>query len=277
MKRIDKPDDKFRKISHSQLGKTVHKYFGLPGKFIGTLLNEIPDGENKEKRTDGGYKVELDGDEMIILIEDESSGVNKEELLKIFGYSVTMRYLSSLPVFSVITTTVPLEGCDQYVFSSPTNKFLPIIISFNEFDGNQRLEKARIKVRNNEWWNDVEGYDLVNIPKMFDDGNDMILEEVCVLFSKMRMENKYIKYALGRCLRCMISKYAITLDDVARLEGVIDMFKLKGDAYAYLEEIREEGRVEGRVDLARKIAERLGMAEAVEISGLSEDQILNSP
>ena len=67
----------------------------------------------------------------------------------------------------------------------------------------------------------------------------------------------------------MISKYAITLDDVARLEGVIDMFKLKGDA--------EEGRVEGRVDLARKIAERLGMAEAVEISGLSEDQILNSP
>ena len=55
------------------------------------------------------------------------------------------------------------------------------------------------------------------------------------------------------------------------------MFKLKGDAYAYLEEIREEGRVEGRVDLARKIAERLGMAEAVEISGLSEDQILNSP
>ena len=38
-----------------------------------------------------------------------------------------------------------------------------------------------------------------------------------------------------------------------------------------------EGRVEERVDLARKIAERLGMAEAVEISGLSEDQILNSP
>nr|WP_295604838.1 hypothetical protein [uncultured Methanobrevibacter sp.] len=75
----------------------------------------------------------------------------------------------------------------------------------------------------------------------------------------------------------MISKYAITLDDVARLEGVIDMFKLRGDADAYLEEIREEGRVEGRVDLARKIAERLGMAEAVEISGLSEDQILNSP
>lgn len=278
IKRIDKPDDKFRKISHTMLGKTVHKYFELPGKFIGTIENEIPDGKNNEKRTDGGYQVSFNGN-MIISIEDESSVVNMETLEKIYKYCVNMEYVFGSPVYSVITTIVPLENCMESYSPSETMLYLPKIISFNEFDGDKRLENARIKVRNDEEWDDVEGYDLVNIPKMFDKGNDIALEEVCELFSQMRMSNRFIKYALGRCLQCMISKYAKSLDDVFRLEEMINMVSLKGDADAYIEEIREEARVEGkleeRLDLARKFARSFDIDEVARISGLSKDQILS--
>lgn len=288
-KRIDKPDDRFRKISHTMLGKTVHKYFGLPGKFIATIENEIPDGENNEKRTDGGYKVEFNGN-MIISIEDESSGVNMSTLEKIYRYCVNMEYVFNSPVYSVITTIVSLKTCRESYSPSETMIYLPRIISFNDFDGEERLETARAKIRNNEEWTDVEGYDLVNIPKMFDDKNDVVLEEVCELFSQMRMSNKFIRYGLGRCLQCMISKYAKTLDDVLRLEEVISMVSLKGDADAYIEGLCEEarikglaeGRVEGRfearveerLDLAKKLVKRLDIEEVAEITGFTKEQIL---
>lgn len=278
-KRHDKSEDTLRKLSHAYLGETVHKYFGLPGEYKHAIENEFPDKDGKEKRTDGAYIVDLDGKDMIISIEDESSVVNEETLKKIYGYCVNMEYGCNLPVHSVITTPIPLDRCKKVYFLSETLQYMPKIISFNEFDGEEHLEYARAKVNNNELFSDVEGYDLVNIPKMFGKGDYEVLEEVCELFSNMRMEDKKTKFQLSKALECNIHKYAKT-EDIKRLMEVVNMMKIRKDAKQIIEEVHEEGRQEGRqeerLDLTRKFAEKFNIDEVSQISGLSKEQILKT-
>ena len=85
-KRMDKSDDALRKMSHAYLGKTTHEYFGLPGEYKRNIENEFPSKDGEERRNDGAYIVENNGEEMIISMEDESSIVNKKALAKSYGY-----------------------------------------------------------------------------------------------------------------------------------------------------------------------------------------------
>ena len=184
-----------------------------------------------------------------------------------------------MDIYTVITTVVPLDKCKDFIYAPETLKLMPKIISFVEFDGEERMERARDLLRHDADWSDIEGYDLVCIPKMFTKDNDIILEEVCDIFSKMKMENRYMKYHLGRCLQCMIHKYAKTWNDVVRLEGVIKMCNLNMDADTYIEQIEEKGIKKGygkgELNMARRFAEEFGIDKATAISGFSKDQILN--
>lgn len=289
-KRMDKSDDALRKMSHAYLGKTTHEYFGLPGEYKRNIENEFPSKDGEERRNDGAYIVENNGEEMIISMEDESSIVNKKALAKSYGYCVNMQYAYKLPVYSAITTPIPLNKCTKVYCPSETLKFLPRIISFNEFDGEERLEYARAKIDKNETFSDIECYDLINIPKMFDENRTEVLEEVCNIFSKIKIEDKEEKFRLTNCLKCVINKYAETIEDINRLIEVIDMVKVTEDTRQIvrdvfkeeLEEASEKAEEKGmekgikkeRVNLARKFAERFNIDEVAEISGLTKEQIL---
>lgn len=279
-KRMDKSEDVLRKMSHAYLGETTHKYFGLPGKYKHNIENEFPDTGGKERRTDGSYIVENNGKDMIISIEDESAAVNKKTLAKSYGYCVNMQYAYNLPVYSTITTPTPLNKCTKYYYPSETLKYLPRIISFNEFDGNERLEYARAKINKNETFSAVECYDLINIPKMFDGNNAEILEEVCDIFSKIKIEDPEMRFRLTNCLECIIHKYARTNNDINRLKEVINMAKVSEDTRqivreVYKDEIEEESE-KREINLAIKFIDKIGIDEVVKISGLSKEQILNS-
>ena len=302
-RRMKNPEDRLRKRSHAILGETVHQYFNLPGQYIGAIENEIPDGDNKEKKTDGSYIVKIDKIEMIINIEDESSGITKESLNKSFGYAINMIYAHKLPIYSVITTPIPLEKCEKEYYYSKTLLFKPKIISFNEFDGDEKLKKYENKTNKEEYFSNIEGYDLINIPRMYDKNNAEILEKVCILFSKMKMKDDLIKYELGKCLECVIHKYAKTLDDINRLEEVINMTKVVNHRKEFIKNIQQkgikqginqgrkqgikqgikqglnqgikQGQKEGEIKLARKIAETIGIEETTKITGISKEEILN--
>ena len=247
----------------------------------------------------GAYIVEDDGKKLIINIEDESSIVNEETLAKTYGYCVNMEYAYNLPVYSVITTPIPLNKCTNTYWPSKTLKYIPHIISFNELDGNKKLEYARSKINEDECFSNLEAYDLINIPKMFNENNDEVLEEVCNLFSKMKMEKKIDKFKLGKGLECVINKYGRSTDDIKRLTDMINMTKVSEDVRQIVREVykdeldeermkvkeermkvkeermKAEKEREKRIDLARKFAEKLSIEEVVEISGLSKEQILN--
>ncbi|ADC47944.1 hypothetical protein mru_2094 [Methanobrevibacter ruminantium M1] len=109
-------------------------------------------------------------------------------------------------------------------------------------------------------------------------GNEVI-EEVCILFNKIKMKNGRVKIQLARCLDCLINKYGGTLEEINRLEGLINMTKLINLEKEYEDRLRQEGeekgRQEGKLELARKLVKEYGVDEVVRISGLSKEKILN--
>ena len=275
-RRMKNPEDRLRKRSHAILGETVHQYFNLPGQYIGAIENEIPDGDNKEKKTDGSYLVQIGEIKIIINIEDESSRINKESLSKSFEYAINMIYAHKLAIYSVITTPIPLKKCEKNIILAKQSYL---------------SQKYKNKIKNDEYFSNTEGYDLINIPRMYEKNNEEILEKVCIIFSKMKMKDDLIKYELGKCLECVIHKYAKTLDDINRLEEVINMTKVVNHRKEFIKNIQQkgikqginqgrkegikQGQKEGEIKLARKIAETIGIEETTKITGISKEEILN--
>lgn len=128
-----------------------------------------------------------------------------------------MKYAFKKPVIPVITTPHKVDESLISVGIFPTTYTDIILISYPTLDGRERLSTIKKKIDNNNVLTTVEGMNLVMIPKMFTSGNAEILEEVCDLLKKARIEDKFFKYELVLEMRCMIHKYAETLDDITRL------------------------------------------------------------
>lgn len=301
-RKIHNPEDTFIKRSHAYLGDIMHNYHNLPGKYIKPITNQFPDKDGKEKKTDGSYiihledeeeyerisnfyRVELDekdmkkifkkgcqfsdAKEMIINIEDESSRVNCATLAKDLEYSDIMRYAYKLPVYSVITTPLPKERCKEY-YVSGTTIFIPKIISYDEMDGRAKLEEHRKRVNNGVLFTNEEGYELILILRMIDEHNMEILEEVCDLYYRMKLSNPSVKWELGKCLECLINKYADTLEDINYLEGLIHMEEINNLRIEREKRIHEEGRLE----LAREFVKEFGADKVSKISRIDKKLLL---
>ena len=290
-------NDVLRKISHAFLGETVHKYYKLPGEYQGEITNELPNSRGEQRRTDGAYFSKRENRKIVISIEDQNSQINQKTLERLNEYCNILQYKTRTPVYSVITTSLPLDKCMDTYSSTETFKYTPHIISFKEFDGEKRLEEARARVIKEEFFDGIQGYDLINIPKMFDENNAEILEEVCELFSKMKMEDQDMKFRLSMALAAVISIYAKTDKDIIRLKEVINMIEVRSDTRQFIlesfhEELEEE-RLKGiqkaeeekqkgiqkaeeeKLSLARQFAEKIDIEIVAEISGFSKEEILN--
>ena len=112
-------------------------------------------------------------------------------------------------------------------------------------DGRANLEMHSERVNNGVLFTNEEGYELILTLRMIDEHNMEILEKVCDLYYRMRLSDSNIKYELGKCLECLINKYADTLEDINHLEGLIHMDEMKNLRIAREERIYEEGRKEG--------------------------------
>lgn len=70
---------------------------------------------------------------------------------------------------------------------------------------------------------------------------------------------------------CMIHKYAKTLGDIERLEGVIGLQKVLTSRQYQDKLIRDQGAF----SMALKFMDALGVDEAVRISGFSKEELLS--
>lgn len=55
---------------------------------------------------------------------------------------------------------------------------------------------------------------LILIPKIFTSNQDIVLEDVCELLPKLKLDDEEFKLELIFEMRCVIHKYAKTLDDI---------------------------------------------------------------
>ena len=264
--RMNNPEDQLIKRMIVYFGERIHNYLKIPGKFKHNCSNEYP-GPDGEKRIDVCYIICLNDKRQLVDLEDESSRVNDETLKKIIHYSRNIECGRNIPVVSVITTTVPLEKCLKEMKISETKILKPIIISFPEFDGEEKLENLRNKINNGKIIDEMEALDLLFITKMFKKDNELILEEVCELLSKMKVEDLEFKENMKICMQCVIHKYAKTIEDIQRLEKVIKLTRKFETYEETLTRIGKEEREKIGIEKGEKIGiekgEKIGMDKGI--------------
>lgn len=248
--RITNPEDALIKRQAAYAGDVKHKYYNLPGEYISPCVNEIPKADGTRLRVDSAYFILLDGEEMVMNHEDESSRVDEKTLKKIYDYAITLEYFFGLHSVSAISTTVPIEKCQTKYKPSPSITFEPIIKSCPEYDEWEKINIIVDKIENNESFLNEEALDLVMIPRMANGNHEKILETVCELLTKIKLLDEEFRLELVIEMRYMIHKYARTLKDISRLEEVIGLHE-RMTAREYqdrllIEKGRNEGRDEGR-------------------------------
>lgn len=174
-------------------------------------------------------------------------------------------------MISVITTTLPLKNCNVNFNISPTLHFKPIVISYPEYNGSERLSTIKTKIDNKEILTKVEAMNLVMIPKMFTSNQDIVLEEVCELLPHAKIEDNDFKLELIFEMQCVIHKYAKTLDDIERLEGEIGLQEAMTAKQFQDQKLIEQGEFK----VALKVKKLFGIKSALLIADFTEEELEN--
>jgi hypothetical protein len=242
-------------------------------------MNEYPNVGGGVPRTDTTYYINYHGRKCIMNWEDESIHVDEETFKKLNKYRVNLEYFFKTDVISAITTIVPLEKCKLDFDSSPTLPFKPILISYPELDGSERLSTITTKINNKEILTKVEALNLIMIPKMFTSNQEIVLEKVCELLPQAKIHDIDFRLELVFEMQCVIHKYAKTLEDIERLEGVIGLQEaITAKQFQDQKLINQgisQGIKQGAFELALKFKKDLGIEKVLEISDFTREELEN--
>ena len=277
IKRMDKPNDNLVKRQASYAGDVMHEYNGFPGTYAGPCMNEYPNAGGGVPRTDTTYYVIYHGRKCVFNWEDESGRVDESTFRKINKYRINLEYFFKRDVISAITTITPLEKCKLDFDSSPTLPFKPIVISYPEWEGSERLNTITTKVKDKKILTKVEAMDLVMIPKMFTSNQDIVLEKVCELLPHARIPDFDFKLELIFEMQCVIHSYAKTLDDIKRLEGVIGLQNAvtakEFQDQKLIDQGYNQGYGQGAFEQALKFKKAIGIEKVLENTDFTREEL----
>ena len=294
--KMKNPEDTFMKRQFTYLGELAHEFFNLPGEYLGSECNEYPHVDGGIPRADIVYSVNIkDQGRYIINIEDETSEVNEKTLKKSYNYKSNIYYKTKEPVISVITTTLPQEKCLKELWISMTELFKPIILSLPDGNAWKRLNIMINKAKNEEEFSDIEGLELINLPRFCLKNQDKAIELICRELPNLKIRDEYVKNELIYSMQCMIHKYAKTDDDIIELEEMIGLRQIMKKRSPVLDSMerqgilkgRKEGRREGKKEekdktlkglneLLNDSTNNLTAEELAKIFGYKADEIINA-
>ena len=299
-KRINNPEDTFMKRQFTYLGDIAHEFYNLPGEYIGSECNEYPNVDGGIPRADIVYEVKMkDGSISMINIEDETSYVNEDTLKKSYNYKSNIYYKTKHPVISVITTTLPEDKCLKELWISPTDLFKPFVISLQDENAWKRLNTLIDKAKKQEEFSDIEGLELINLPRFCSENHQKAIEEICSVLYDLKIKDDYVKNELIYSMQCMIHKYAKTDQDIENLEEMIGLRQVMKKRSPVLDAMERQGVIKGKKqgieigekrgieigkketlnvlkDLANDSSNNLTVEELAKRYGYSVDEILNT-
>lgn len=88
-----------------------------------------------------------------------------------------------------------------------------------------------------------------------------------------RIGDEDFRWELTLEMRCIIHKYAVTLDDINRLEEVIGLQEAMSAMEFQKMRIFKEGFKEGRFEKALEIKRKWGIEEALRLSDFSRQEL----
>lgn len=278
-KKNGQTNDTLVKRQASFAGDVMHEFHGFPGTNAGPCMNEYPNVDGGVPRTDATYYVNYHGQKFVMNWEDESKEVDENVIQKSNKYRRNLEYIFKTEVISAITTIQPLKEHKLKYIHSPTFSFDPIIISYPEWNGSERLSTITTKIEDEKVLSKVEAMNLIMIPKMFTENQDIILEKVCELLPKLRIEDSDFKLELVLEMRCIIHKYAKTLNDINRLEGVIGLQEVitakQFQDQKLIDQGIAQGIEQGAFEMAIKFKKALGIETVTKISQFTKEELEN--
>ena len=260
--RMNNPEDTFMKRQFTYLGEIAHEFYNLPGEYIGSECNEYPNVDGGIPRADIVYSIEIEGKRYIINIEDETSNVNENTLKKSYNYKINIYYKTKEPVISVITTTLPLEKCQKELWISITELFKPIIISLPNEKAWKRLNTMINKAKNKKEFSNIEGLELINLPRFCLKNQDHAIELICKELPKLKIKDEYVKNELIYSMQCMIHKYAKTDKNIIELEEMIGLRQTMKKRSPVLDNMERQGILKG-IKIGRKEGKDEGIKEGI--------------
>ena len=280
VERMDKPLDTLAKRQSAYIGDVIHEYYQFPGKYDGPCQNEYPDALGSIPRIDAGYFLRIDNKRYIMNIEDESKIITEETLLKSDRYKLLLEYAFKIPVISAITTIAPIEKCKTVLHKSPTQALKPFIRSYPTSKAEKILSSITDKIEHGDTLSKVEALELIMLPKRFMHNHTEVLEKVCNLLKILKVDDKYFKYELILEMKCIIHKYAVTLNDIEHFEEVIGLTGVKTAMEYQKEALIKQGKKQGyeqgikeKFELALKIKNTFGINKALELSKFTYNEL----
>lgn len=259
IKRMNNPEDTFMKRQFTYLGDIAHEFYNLPGKYIGSECNEYPNVDGGIPRADIVYEVRMkDGSIFMINIEDETSYVNVNTLKKSYNYKTNIYYKTKNPVISVITTTLPEDKCLNELWISPTDLFKPFVISLHDENAWKKLNTLIDKAKKQEEFSDIEGLELINLPRFCSENHQKAIEMICSVLYDLKIDDDYVKNELIYSMQCMIHKYAKTDKKIKYLEEMIGLRQVMKKRSPVLDAMERQGVLKGRKQ-GIKIGEEKGI------------------
>ena len=281
--RIHKPMDYLHRRLFLNNGPLMHELFNFQGTYEGPCPNKILNGDGSISEVDIAYLSKIENSKKkIINVEDETNTVNEKTLKKLNKYKINLQYTYGLPVLSVITTTLPRKRCLKELKISSTELIRPIIISYLGFDGEKDLNTLKNKILNNEPLTRIEFIKLILVIKTFKNNHSTILESICNLVKKAKIDDVKFKMEMVYCSRYIIHKYARTTEDIIRLEEAIGLKKAV-TCGSIIDDIKNEGIAEGidkgKLNILNSLANdpnsNYTVEELAKKFGFTVEQILN--
>lgn len=220
--RIENPKDEFRKILHTKLGKESHEYFGFHGEFRGPEPCKKPETDRELPPTYLNYYIHSEEyGNLMNSIFYEDVKIDEEYLEKIYFLCINFSCpFKRLPTLNIITK-LPLEECTKKVELGSLIVY-PIMFSFADYDSKKHFKKINEKINANDEFSNVEALDILFIVSNCKNNQISALEKVCETVSQMKIRDNTFKANLKEAMRCIIHEFAESIDDIKKLEKVID-------------------------------------------------------
>ena len=102
------------------------------------------------------------------------------------------------------------------------------------------------KTRNNEKFSNIEGLELINMPRYCTENQAEAIELICSELPNLKLGDEYIKNELIYSMQCMIHKYAKTDEDIEKLEEMIGLKQIIKNRSPVLDNMKRQGILQGR-------------------------------
>lgn len=245
----------------------VLEFLKIPYKIDNIILSEIADCGPNIHRLDFAGEVKKGDEKICLILECQSRLPTDEDVKRFFQYVTSLNFLKNMKVELYIhcTEDVPYKT-RKYVLKDDC-EYIMNVISLKHIEAKEIFKTIENKIKYNReiTSKDIAGLQLIAYTS-YDETTLEILKKASQLVGKITIdinEKEAIFYILD-----VLSTNMLDDDDKTIL---MEQTKMLNPRYEFQ---RNEGRQEGKQEIAKKLLEEKSLEEVMEITGLTKEQIL---